>query len=158
MDALRSEPRIKALFVENFAKRGELGASVSVWQNGGEILSLANGFRDRLKTERWDARTRVLFWSATKGLAAACLLHPCQESGTSIECPVAEKWPEFAANGKEGITIAEVLSHQSRLPALSRDVSVFDYESVVSALAEEAPQWSPGSGHGYHPRTFGFLL
>ena len=158
MDARRFEPRIRALFAENFAEYRELGASVAIWEKGQEILSLADGFRDRQKTERWDANTPVLFWSATKGLAAACLLHACQESGTKLESRVAEKWPEFAANGKGEVTIAELLSHQSGLPALSRGVSVFDYDGVVSALTGEAPQWPRGMGHGYHPRTFGFLV
>jgi CubicO group peptidase (beta-lactamase class C family) len=71
---------------------------------------------------------------------------------------VCKVWPEFAAQGKEAITIAQLLSHQAGLPALSRDVSIFDYQAVVDALAAEAPQWPPGDGHGYHPRTYGFLV
>ncbi len=150
--------RVAELFEENFEAFGELGASVSVWQDGCEILSLANGFRDREETERWTARTPVLFWSATKGLAAACVLHACETHGISLEEDVAKLWPEFAAAGKDGITIAELMSHRAGLPALSQAVSVLDYAAVVSSLANEPPHWPRGSGHGYHPRTFGFLL
>ena len=150
--------RLATQFHENFASRGELGASVSVWQAGREILSLAYGFSDRERTRPWTAQTPVLFWSATKGLASGCLLHACQEYGIALSTKVASVWPEFAAGGKEKVTISEVLSHQAGLPSLSRDVPVLDYRAVVEALAAETPRWPLGQGHGYHPRTFGFLL
>jgi CubicO group peptidase (beta-lactamase class C family) len=71
---------------------------------------------------------------------------------------VAEVWPEFSAGGKQQITLAELLSHRAGLSALLREVPVLHYQAVVDALAAEAPHWPPGEGHGYHPRTFGFLL
>ncbi len=145
-------------FGRNFSERGDLGASVSVWQAGREIVSFAVGFRDREKTQPWTAETPVLFWSATKGMASACLLHACEAEGVSLEARVSALWPEFAAAGKERITIAEVMSHRAGLPSLAEPVSVMDYDAVVSALAREAPHWPPGEGHGYHPRTFGFLV
>lgn len=150
--------RIAALFERNFTELGELGASIAIWRDGREILSLASGFRDREKTQPWTAQTPVLFWSATKGLAASCLLHACQEHGIEMTTRVATLWPEFAAAGKDAVTIAEVMSHQAGLSALSKQVSVLDHDAVVAALAAEAPHWPLGSGHGYHPRTFGFLI
>jgi CubicO group peptidase (beta-lactamase class C family) len=152
LDLLHSE------FARNFSDRGELGASVSVWQHGREIVTLADGFRDREKQQPWTAETPVLFWSATKGLASACLLHACASKGVPLETPVATVWPEFAAAGKERITIAAVLSHRAGLPSLTQPVPVTDYDAVVQALAAEPPHWPLGEGHGYHPRTFGFLL
>ena len=145
-------------FHENFAHFGELGASVSVWREGAEILSIGKGWCDRERTQPWTAETPVLFWSATKGLAAACLLHALQESRRDPAMRVSACWPEFSQNGKEHITIAEVLSHQAGLPALSVPAAVTDYEAVVAALAAETPRWRIGEGHGYHPRTFGFLV
>ena len=145
-------------FHENFAHLGDLGASVSVWREGAEVLSLAHGWQDRERTVPWTAETPVLFWSATKGLAAACLLHALQERGRDPAMRVSECWPEFSQNGKERITIAEVLSHQAGLPVLSTPVPVTDYAAVVAALAVEPPHWPAGEGHGYHPRTFGFLV
>ena len=150
--------RVADLFHENFAARGELGASVSVWQGRREVLSLAGGWWDRERTVAWTAETPVLFWSATKGMAAACVLRALQEEGVDLQTRVAEVWPEFAQGGKERITMAEVMSHRAGLSALSQPVSVMDYDAVVVALAAEAPHWPAGEGHGYHPRTFGFLL
>ncbi|MHA3772118.1 serine hydrolase domain-containing protein [Verrucomicrobiota bacterium sgz303538] len=152
------QERLSPLFDENFTILDELGASVAVWENGREVLSLAGGWRDREKTQPWTAETPVLFWSATKGLAAACLLHACQEHGLSLTSRVAEVWPEFAANGKASVTIAQLMSHQAGLPVLSQPVEVWDYAGVVAGLAAEPPHWPLGEGHGYHARTFGFLM
>lgn len=150
--------RIAALFDENFTAFGELGASVCIWRDGREVLSLASGWKDRQQTEPWTEETMVLFWSATKGLAAACLLHACQEHGIDLTTPVAAVWPEFAQAGKERVTIAEMLSHQAGLPALAAPTDVMDHRAVASALAVSAPAWPLEEGHGYHPRTFGFLV
>ena len=150
--------RFTELFRENFTSLGELGASVSVWRDGVEIVSLAHGWCDREKTQPWTAQTPVLFWSATKGLASACLLHALQARGLDLSLRVSECWPEFSQSEKERVTIAEMLSHRAGLTALSQPVPVTDYDAVVAALAAEPPHWPLGEGHGYHPRTFGFLV
>ncbi len=150
--------RFRELFRENFTSFGDLGASVSVWRDGAEILSLADGWCDRQQTQPWTAATPVLFWSATKGLASACLLHALQARGLDLQMRVSACWPEFSQAGKERVTIGEMLSHQAGLPALSGPVPVTDYAAVVAALAAEPPRWRIGEGHGYHPRTFGFLV
>jgi CubicO group peptidase (beta-lactamase class C family) len=102
--------RLRELFAENFTSRGELGASISIWKDGAEILSLAAGFRDREKTQPWTVATPVLFWSATKGLSAACALHACEKYDVPLSAPVASLWPAFAGAGKEDITLAHILS------------------------------------------------
>src|SRR2546427_3866244 len=150
--------RLKPLFQENFEKFGELGAAVSVWQNGKPIIDLYGGFRDVHHEKPWAADTLVLVWSATKGIGSACLLHALQEHKIEISQRVAEFWPEFAQAGKEKITLAQLLSHQAGLCALDRRVDVLDYEAVIRALEAQEPLWPPGTAHGYHARTFGFLL
>src|SRR5438270_9998761 len=150
--------RIEPLFQENFEKFGELGAAVSVWQNGKLILDLYGGFRDARRQQPWTDDTIVLIWSATKGLGSACLLHVLQEHKIDIERRVAEFWPEFAQAGKEKITFAQLLSHQAGLAALDRKVDVLDHAAVIEALEKQTPNWPPGTAHGYHARTFGFLL
>ncbi|PYJ94747.1 MAG: esterase [Verrucomicrobia bacterium] len=158
LEASRVLQRLKPLFRENFEKFGELGAAVSVWQNGKPIVDLCGGFRDRRREKSWAADTLVLVWSATKGIGSACLLHALQEHKIEISQRVAEFWPEFAQAGKEKITLAQLLSHQAGLCALDRRVDVLDYEAVIRALEAQKPLWPPGTAHGYHARTFGFLL
>jgi CubicO group peptidase (beta-lactamase class C family) len=156
VDNLRE--RLKPLFRENFEKFGELGAAVSVRQNEKSGVDLYGGFYDIRHEKPWEADTLVLVWSATKGLASACVLHVLQEHEIDISRSVAEFWPEFAQSGKEKITLAQLLSHQAGLCALDRRVEILDYNAVIRALEEQRPLWTPGSAHGYHARTFGFLL
>jgi CubicO group peptidase (beta-lactamase class C family) len=150
--------RLKSLFRENFEKLGELGAAVSVWQNGRPVVDLYGGFRDAPRENPWTGDTLVLVWSATKGIGSACVLHALQEHKIDINQRVAEFWPDFAQAGKEKITLAELLSHRAGLCALDQRVDVLDYKAVIRALETQKPLWQPGTAHGYHARTFGFLL
>ena len=150
---------ITAQFEGNFRSRGELGAAVTVWHEGREVLSLAAGWRDRQQTRPWTDDTLVLGWSTTKALASACLLHVLAADGIELSTPVAALWPEFAAHGKETITLAQALSHQAGLAAMDNlRTSVLDHQAVAAALAAQAPNWPLGTAHGYHPRTYGFLV
>lgn len=150
--------RIRPLFEENFRSFREIGAAISIWQNGQSVLEVQGGFRDRQRTLPWTAETIVLLWSATKGLGSACLLHVLQEHRIGLERRVAEFWPEFSQNGKGAVTLGQLLSHQAGLPLLDQAADVTDYAAVVDALASQAPLWPPGTAHGYHARTFGFLV
>jgi CubicO group peptidase (beta-lactamase class C family) len=150
--------RLASLFEENFKRYGELGAAVSVWQDAKSVLELRGGFCDAKRELPWTADTIVLFWSATKGLGSACLLHLLQERGIELTRRVAEFWPEFAQADKGEITLAQLLSHQAGLCALDEVVDVTNYTAVIAALEKQAPLWPPGTAHGYHARTFGFLL
>jgi CubicO group peptidase (beta-lactamase class C family) len=150
--------RLAQLFRENFEQYGELGAAVSVWQHGESVVELHGGFRDSKREHPWNADTIVLFWSATKGLGSACLLHALQERGIELARRVAEFWPEFAQAGKSEITFAQLLSHQAGLSALEQPADVLDYDAVIAALEKQKPLWPPGTAHGYHARTFGFLV
>ena len=158
LDPERFRERLKPLFRENFERFGELGAAVSIWQNGKPIVELYDGFCDAQHEKPWSADTLVLIWSATKGIGSACVLHVLQEHRISIDRTVAEFWPEFAQAGKERITLAQLLSHQAGVCALDARVDVLDYSAVIRALEAQKPLWSPGTAHGYHARTFGFLL
>ncbi|HEV2046936.1 MAG TPA: serine hydrolase domain-containing protein [Chthoniobacterales bacterium] len=155
-DELRA--RLEPLFLENFERFGELGAAISIWQGGKSIVDLEGGFRDARHEKPWTSDTLVLIWSATKGLGSACVLHALQEHKIDIERRVAEFWPEFGQAGKGTITLAQLLSHQAGLCALDRKVDILDYKAVIDALEKQEPLWPPGTAHGYHARTFGFLL
>ena len=155
-DTLRE--RIAPLFQENFQRFGELGAALSIWQNGEPVLDLHGGFRDTKREQPWTEDSIVLVWSATKGIGSACLLHALQENEIKIDRRVSEFWPEFGQSGKMDVTIAQLVSHSAGLCALDENVEVTEYDAVIRALEKQAPLWQPGSEHGYHARTFGFLI
>jgi CubicO group peptidase (beta-lactamase class C family) len=150
--------RLEPIFQENFEKLGELGAAVSVWQNGKPIVDLYGGFCDASRKKPWTPNTVVLVWSATKGIGSACVLHALQQQNVELNRHVAEFWHEFAQSNKDKITLAQLLSHRAGLCALDQRVDVLDYGAVIRALEAQAPLWPPGAAHGYHARTFGFLL
>lgn len=151
--------RVRAAFEENFAQGCEVGAAVSVWQNGREIVSMCGGFRDNARAIPWAPDTLVLIWSATKGMASACALHALERAGLDPDSRMGDIWPEFARGGKDRITVGEVLSHTAGLGALDRtDLSVMDHDGVVRAIEEQIPFAGTDEGPGYGPRTFGFIV
>lgn len=149
---------VTAWFEENFRTRGEMGASVSIWQHGIEKLSLAQGYCDRNRTRLWDSDTLVPVFSSTKAPAAVCCLLALEEAGLPLDCAVAEVWPEFVGGGKGEMSFAHLLSHTAGLCALDERVPIFNFEAVVEALEHQRPLWEPGTRQGYHARTFGFLM
>jgi CubicO group peptidase (beta-lactamase class C family) len=158
LDPEKLHHRLEPLFQDNFERFGELGAAVSVWQNGKPLIDLCGGFCDATREKRWRVGTLVLVWSATKGIGSACVLHALQQHKIDLNQRVAEFWPEFAQAEKDKITLGQLLSHQAGLCALERRVDVLDYHEVIRALETQKPLWPPGTRHGYHARTFGFLL
>jgi CubicO group peptidase (beta-lactamase class C family) len=141
-------------FAQNFTLRGEIGASVSVWRGEVEILSLHHGARTKDEVATWHVDTPVPVWSAGKGPAALAFLLALHGAGLTLETPVQHVWPELRAM----MNFGRMLSHRGGLAALDSPPSVFDHAAVAAALAQQAPLWPPGDGHGYHPRTWGFLL
>jgi CubicO group peptidase (beta-lactamase class C family) len=158
LNADRLQERIAPLFQENFQRFGELGAALSIWQNGEPLLDLHGGFRDTRREQVWTEDTIVLAWSATKGIGSACLLHALQENKIKIYHRVSEFWPEFGQSGKIDVTIAQLVSHSAGLCALDEKVELTDYDAAIHALEKQTPLWRPGTAHGYHARTFGFLI
>jgi CubicO group peptidase (beta-lactamase class C family) len=136
-------------------ERGELGAAVCVWSDAGEAVSLVRGRVSREpQAANWAADTLVPVWSTTKGPAAATLLWALDKAHLTLDTPVQHVWPELSAT----VTFGQLLSHQAGLAALDVDVSVFGHSVAAVALERQTPNWTPGAGHGYHPRTFGVLL
>ena len=151
--------RVRKAFEEGFARGEEIGAGSASGSRGAEVLRFGGGWRDAAGTLPWTDDTLVLVWSATKGPAAACVLHALQQAGIALDAPVAAVWPEFSAGGKSDVTFAALLAHRAGLAALEREgPDIFGLEAVASALAAQAPLWTPDTAHGYAPRTFGYLL
>ena len=146
---------VSEIFEKNFRERGELGASISIWWNGIEMLSEGTGWCEKEQQRRWTTETLVPVYSATKGPASATLLMALEAAGLGPESLVREVWPKFP---QAQATFAQLLSHQCGLSALDRKASVWEHDEVVAAIESQKPAWNLGEGHGYHPRTFGALL
>ncbi len=145
---------------ENLAHRDELGAAVVVIVEGRALVDLWCGWADAERSRPWRGDTLVNVFSVGKALAGLCVLMLVSRGLLDLDEPISGRWPEFAAAGKEEITVRQLLSHQAGLAAIGRDLpdgGLYDWELVTTALAEQEPWWTPGSGHGYHVHTFGFL-
>lgn len=151
---MNSDRQIVEAFERNFRDYGELGASVSVWKDGKEIVSLHSGFAVADETRPWTEHSLVPVYSATKGASSAALLLALHRQGASPQMSMGELWPEFPL---PYASIAQMMSHQCGLAAFSRTASVFDHEDCVRALEETVPAWQPPE-HGYHPHTYGVML
>jgi CubicO group peptidase (beta-lactamase class C family) len=144
----------------NFADRGETGGGICVMLGGTVVADLWGGCADAAGRRRWQQDTLVNVFSVGKGLIAACTARLIGQHALDADAPVARYWPEFGAAGKDLITVRMLLSHQAGLPALRARMperAVFDWTAMTTALAAEPPWWPPGSAHGYHVNTFGFL-
>jgi CubicO group peptidase (beta-lactamase class C family) len=153
--------RVRDEFVRNFAERGEIGASVCVRVLGWPVVDLWGGTADVASGAPWQQDTLVHVWSCTKGVTALCAHMLASRGQLDLDAPVAQYWPEFAQNGKQGVTVAMLLSHQAGVPALRDPVptgAFYDTEYMTDRLAAEAPFWEPGTRHGYHALTFGFCV
>ncbi|MEI8294705.1 MAG: serine hydrolase domain-containing protein [bacterium] len=150
---------VSEAFTKNFSGGLEVGAGLSIFRNGVEVVSLCGGYCDSARSKPWSQDTLVLIWSATKGVAAACTLHAMQQNGATLENRVAEFWPEFAQAGKEAITLGHVLSHRAGLCVLD-DVlaNLLDRISVVRAIENQKPVLPVDAGPAYGPKVFGFVL
>ncbi|MFT4177692.1 MAG: serine hydrolase domain-containing protein [Luteolibacter sp.] len=146
--------RVMEVFEENFRERGELGASLSIWWQGTEVLSVGEGWCEKERLRPWIPETLIPVYSSSKGPSAATLLLALAHSGLSERTRVREVWPEFPVEA----TFAQLLSHQCGLSALDRRASIWQHREVVEAIEAQHPAWTPGEGHGYHPRTFGALV
>ena len=129
-DELRSA--IAPLFEENFARFGELGAAVSIWQHGQPLLDLHDGCRDAQRQTPWDARTIVPLWPATKGLASAWLLHALQEHSTDPTQKAENLGPEFPQGRTSGDTRAQSISEKAGLAALDSSVVFHEFTHGLS--------------------------
>ena len=153
--------RVREVFAENFRSRDEIGAAVALTVDGEPVLDLWAGHADLARERPWQRDTIVNVYSTTKGLTALCLHRLVDEGKVDLDAPVARYWPEFAAEGKDELPVRHLLGHRSGLAAV-RDVlpadSLYDWDAMVAALAAERPWWTPGSTHGYHAVTFGWLV
>ena len=156
----RSFGQVREAFSANFAQRAEIGAAVCVIAQGRVVADLRGGWAGPAGSRPWEQNTLVNVFSVGKGMVAACAARLCSQGRLEIDAPVSRYWPEFAAAGKAAVTVGQLLSHQAGLPAVRRRLppgGMLDHGLMCAALAQQAPWWEPGTAHGYHVNTFGFL-
>ena len=151
---------VRDAFVANFDQGLELGASVAVTRDGEPVVDLWAGAATP-GGKPWEEDTIVNVYSTTKTMAATCVLVLADRGVVDLHAPVAEYWPEFAQNGKEGVTVAHVMSHSAGLsgfdPPAPTAEELYDWDGIVNRLAAQAPWWEPGTASGYHAITQGYL-
>lgn len=152
---------VRDAFATNLTTRGDVGAAVAVWVGGRPVVDLWGGWADAARSRPWRRDTLVNFFSVGKGLSALCALQLVERGALALDEPVARRWPAFAAAGKDAITLRQVLAHRAGVPALRAplpDGAMLDWSRMTAALEAEAPWWAPGTAHGYHVNTFGYLV
>ncbi len=153
--------RVKDAFVENFEKRSEVGAAVAITIDGKPVVDIWAGHANKAKTRPWTRDTLVNVYSTTKGATAICAHRLAGEGKLDIDAPVARYWPEFAQAGKEKIPVRYLLGHRAGLPAIKKPLppqALFSWSQMCDALAAQQSWWEPGTAHGYHALTFGWLV
>ncbi|MEZ5238778.1 MAG: serine hydrolase domain-containing protein [Microthrixaceae bacterium] len=140
--------------------RSSGGAAVAVYHRGEPVVDLWGG--SRTEEEPWQADTVAMCFSTTKGVASTALHILADRGLVDYDAPVAEYWPEFAANGKESVTVRHVLTHSAGLHRIRSIVDsgdrLLDWDYMTTALAAAAPAYEPGTRHGYHALTYGWLV
>jgi CubicO group peptidase (beta-lactamase class C family) len=152
---------VREAFQANFDQHGELGAAFSLYRGGQKVVDLWGGVANAETGEAWKHDTLQLVFSTTKGATAICALRLAERGELNLDAPVAEYWPEFKAEGKELMPVRWLLSHRSGLPIIDRKMTpaeALDWQTVTAALAAEHPVWEPGTAHGYHALTYGWLV
>ncbi|MET8081028.1 serine hydrolase domain-containing protein [Streptomyces sp. NPDC005303] len=152
---------VRDAFARNFEALGDRGAAVAVYRDGRKVVDLWAGIRDIDGTEPWERGTAQVVRSATKGVAAAVPLLLHRRGELDLDAPVAEYWPEFKARGKEHVLVRQVLNHRAGLPVIDRPLTpeqALDPLKGPEAVAAQAPVWEPGTDHGYHALTYGWML
>ena len=147
--------------MDGFDAGRDVGAAAAVMVGGRSVVDIWHGHADRRRQRPWQQDTLVCLFSVTKAFAAVSVLQAVDRGLLSLDQPVADHWPEFAAQGKDSVTLRHLLAHQAGLPGFHEPVDrdlLYDWDATTRALAAERPWWPPGSHHGYHARTFGFLL
>jgi CubicO group peptidase (beta-lactamase class C family) len=152
--------RLRERFEKNL-ETGEVGAAVAVVVDGRPVVDLWGGHADAARTRPWARDTIVNTYSTTKGMTAICANRLVEQGRLDLDAPVARYWPEFAEAGKRDVPVRQLLTHQAGLAAHAELVPPerrYDWDFLTAALARQKPWWEPGTRHGYHALTFGYLV
>ena len=152
---------VRTEFQRNFAERGEIGAAVAAYWRGEKVVDLWGGRRTPEGDAPWNEDTMVVVMSTTKGLSAMTLALASARGWLDYDAPVARCWPEFAQNGKDKVTVRQLLGHEAGLVLLDEQLTLDklrDFDAMARLLARQKPAWAPGTRHGYHTMTLGLYM
>src|SRR4051812_28375175 len=152
---------VKDAFAANFEQHGEVGAAFALHVGGKKVVDLWGGTADVASARPYTEDSLQLVFSTTKGATAMCANLLAERGELDIDAPVATYWPEFAQAGKESIPVRMLLCHQAGLYTVDKAPAYADtlkWDPIVEALAAQAPLWEPGTQHGYHALTYGWLV
>jgi CubicO group peptidase (beta-lactamase class C family) len=152
---------VRREFERNFAERGEIGAAVAAYVRGEKVVDLWGGYRAPDSELPWNEDTMAIVFSTTKGLSAMTMAVANTRGWVDYEAPVARYWPEFAQNGKEAITVRQLLGHEAGLVFLPERLTIEklrDLDYLAALLARQTPEWPPGTRHGYHAMSIGLYM
>ena len=153
-------------FLENFGSpdeggRGDVGAACCLHVDGEPVVDVWGGLADQATERPWARDTIVIVFSCTKGVTAVAANQLIEAGLLDPDEPIARYWPEFAANGKGEIPVRWALSHRAGLAAVDAPHLTLDdiaaWDPVVEAIAAQEPNWEPGTKHGYHARSYGWI-
>jgi CubicO group peptidase (beta-lactamase class C family) len=153
--------RVRDVLAYNLATGDDIGASAAVFIDGEPVVDIWGGYFDATFTRKWERDTIICTHSTTKTMTAMAALVLADRGMLDLNAPVAEYWPEFAANGKDKIEVRQLLGHTSGLAGWTEDVTwedVYDLQKSTDLLAKQAPWWEPGTASGYHGLTQGHLV
>lgn len=156
----RFQPVAEA-FLDGFEQGREAGAGLAVILDGTPVVDIWHGDADRRGTRPWQQDTLVCMHSVTKAMTAFTALLAVDRGLLPLDEPASGLWPEFAGAGKESVTLRHLLNHQAGVVGFHQPVDrdiLYDWRRCIAALEGESPWWSPGTAHGYHARTFGYLV
>ncbi|MBF8781506.1 serine hydrolase domain-containing protein [Pseudomonas fulva] len=152
---------VRDAFAALFEDHQERGAALCIQVGGETVIDLWAGSADKDGVQAWHSDTIVNLFSCTKTFTAVAALQLVGEGKLALDVPVARYWPQFAQAGKESVTLRQLLSHRAGLPAIRELLpaeAFYDWQTMVEALACEAPWWVPGTAHGYAAITYGWLV
>jgi CubicO group peptidase (beta-lactamase class C family) len=153
--------RVREAFEKNFTDGLDVGAAFTAYHHGEKAVDLWGGVADEATGRPWAEDTVVLVFSTTKAATAICANRLADEGRLDMNAPVAEYWPEFANAGKADIPVDYLLSHRAGLPWVDAPLTLdeaLEWDPMIRALEQQTPVWEPGTVHGYHAVTYGYLV
>ncbi len=150
---------VREAFIENFERRKELGAACCVYYRGEKVVDLWGGIRNKATGEPWEEDTMVIVFSATKGMSGLAMALAHSQGLFDYDERISKYWPEFAQQGKDKITVRQLLAHQAGLFAFNEPVDksvIADLDRLAVVLARQKPAWEPGTRQAYHGLTLGY--